>query len=327
MKVINQADFYNEEDKFKYLETVSHTEANTGKRLFNLSAPIEREKKKDISQFNADEVIDLYRRNNFTSLASLWAVHRQLKNYVQFITGKRNYELDTINDNVLSSVINKVIYKNKFITTDDLDEWENALRCLDTFNAQDMFILRAVYEGIGGATKQELEDLTLDNFSIVNGKYYVDIKGEVDKHLEVSKELYDLAVESNDIYVYKCSGRTMSNGSTTIVSKPMCGDTIIKRPDRSNSNNENMVNRITKRFIKIRKILDIQYLTLKNIELSGMIKRIQDEAILHQMNVADYMYDPQYCNDVMYIMKCYNKYSKDTFTRLRRQIVQLLQNV
>ena len=327
MKVINQADFYNEKDKFKYLETVSLTEANTGKRLFNLSAPIEREKKKDISQFNADEVIDLYRSNNFTSLASLWAIHRQLKNYVLFTTGKRNYELDTINDNVLNSMINKVVYRSKFITTDDLDEWENALRGLETFNAQDMFILRAVYEGIGGATKQELEDLTMDNFSVVKGKYYVDIQGEFDKHLEVSKELYDLAVESNNIYIYKCPGRKTSNGTVAITSKPMCGDTIVKKPDRVNSNNENMVNRITKRFIKIRKILDIQYLTLKNIELSGMIKRIQNEASLHQMDIAEYMYGPQYCDDVMYIMKCYNKYSKDTFTRLRRQIVQLLQNM
>ena len=314
---------YNNEKKLQFLEPLSEAERGVAKGLFLLSAPIEEQKKTDISSFSVNEIIEFYRSCDFRSIGTIRAKHRLLKKYVYFVFGEERLDLGTITESVLESTLNQYVLKSKLVTENDLDDWERTLRKGKVWNPSMMFFIRAIYEGICGQGKQELKDLKMEDFSIVDGKYYVNIPGVYGKTIEVSKKLYDLADETNRTFEYYTV--KYRNKADVIAVYELEGDNIIKLLKKDNASEENFYRKMRNRYKVIQKTLGIEHIAMTDISISGAINRIKKLADESKRDIIDYALDYENAKIIRQILRDYNRNSASSYQMLQKSIVNFFE--
>ena len=322
----NEADFYNPEVKAAFIETLDKMEASVCKTLFNSAAPIERKKKNDVANFSSEEITDMYRNCNIVSLATLSTMHRLLKKYIWFQNEENYFSAELINKNVLKELVNKVAIQAKVISSEELDNWEDMLVNKAIWNPSDIFIIRAVYEGVCETNSSEIMEIKLSDFYKKAGTWYID-RERIGKTvaIPVSQKLYDLAEESNRTYVYKyLYVNTTRPEKSHISARKMTGNNVIKESVQANYSKSNTANRIQKRFRHLREALDCEYITYKNIEFSGIINRLMRNAQDKNVPVMEYVYDPAYRDEITQCLSYYNKNIRNNLDKVKYYLKHFL---
>lgn len=312
--------FYNEKQKREFIESLSKPEQGIAKSLFRYAAPLEEQNGTDVSDFTVNEVIDFYRSCDIRSIGTIRALHRLYKKYIYFVFGGDKVELGTITESVLESTLNKSAFNAKLVLPEDLDNWENILRNYTIWNPEDMFFIRAVFEGICGPSKQELEELKIDDFVCENGIYYVNIPGVYGKTIQVTKKLYNLAQESDAKHCYYVIRRPAKSAKELILSFPTSGDTIIKDVVKANNSRSNFQNRIMRRFLNIRKIIDAEHITFMDLMMSGLVYRIKCLADEKHIDIVEYVLDYSNVKEIRKVLADYNKNSMSSYQLIQTYI-------
>ena len=287
-------EFYNQEAKIQYLDTLVTPDKSICKRLFNLSAPLEREKKLDLAYFDVDDFIEMYKNADIRSIASIRMIHRQAKRYV-------------------------IAIKYKYISTKQIDEWEDSLRKRSYFNPEDMFVIRAIFEGICDNDGEELFVYKIDDFICEDDRYYVITKSQGRK--EISKKLYYLARECDATTNYY--SERMIHGKLYVLKYDLVGDTIIKETDRKYISRKNVYDRLNKRFGRLKKVLDVDYCTLNNVKRSGIYTKIINSAKEKGVHYIDYLYDENNREEITNIFRNFYLYDGNMLSIIQREMVAL----
>ena len=176
---------------------ISDTSLNS---LLNRVTKIEKDKNKDIIAFSEQEILDMYKCFNLTSVNTLQNYNNYLKAYCDFViykTNEGNNNFSNINKDMLKTCINEDMRKNKYISYEQLQDIEAEL-----LNFTDSAILECLWYGISG---KELTDLTHLERSQVN-KRRMEISFNDGRVIKIYQRLYDLLDKAFDEVDYMCYG-------------------------------------------------------------------------------------------------------------------------
>lgn len=192
---------YNSERKLRFIEEKeSRTIVSKGflKRKFELSSVYEEEKGKDLCQFTAYEIMDMYRGMNIYSHNSIIVMHSVYTQYVNWciannlVDDAQNHFME-IRSNTLGDYLNYVVAKKRIVSKAQVYEW-----CDELPNASDAFIILCLFEGIKGKEYSYIVNAKISDFDLESCEIRVP-DGNV---YSVSAKLVDSANESNSTLTY-----------------------------------------------------------------------------------------------------------------------------
>lgn len=307
--------YYNEEAKEEFIKDYLRSRIVAATSLsgtFNKVAVFEERLDKDCSQFTKDEIINMYKRFGAKSVSVLENYNVYLKNYTAFriyygkIDNANEYE--NINKSMLAQCLDPELQKQIYLSREQLNDIEDEL-----FNYTDKAIVEALWHGISGKSMCDLVALNRDMFSD-DKRSLIFPDGRV---IEISEKLSEYLDKAFDETEYMCYG------STIRVEKVNGYGQLYK--ERSNAHaapSEDLYFRyIYRRVQNYRKHLDIPLLTMKTIQASGLLYRIQqgmnkNNCSMKEFLISDdgkklacqYGYKPNYYVDV--ILDKFNEYNR-----------------
>jgi len=284
-------DFYNPEQKQEFLDAIQvgnelrYGEASkltiikTAIRLFSNSKDIEEIEKKDISQFSRDLILDFYSYMNLGNYEALRNIHTTLMSYINFCyrgAGDNRSKLLHIKTQDLKERVNKNKLKESLTTRKEVLEHIYTTQHIngDYFSACKAFMVLAVFEGIGSYDMAEFFSLKRGDLHIKDGKYYADLC--TGRELEISKELYDLAILADEETGYnspfKGSIRRSNYAPSVYIYKTKDVNLSIDRNDI-----ESLKLRQNTRMTRCCESIKIKKMTVKEVLRSGLIDTLRVE--------------------------------------------------
>lgn len=213
---------YNEELKQRYIdykENVVTVARGYLKRLFTTCEPYESRKNKDVCNFTATEIIELYQMMNRQSKGTLSVINSTLSQYTNWcmmqniVLDNQNHFLEITPDRY-ADCVNALYVQKSVLTRDEVLEITNKFD-----NYCDKFIALAFFEGLCGKDFKEIWaahyvdiDETNQTINLVTGRT-----------IEISKQLIDYAYEASQSMMYHSLGET--NRSYAFLESD---DTIVK---------------------------------------------------------------------------------------------------
>lgn len=261
---------YNQEIKEKFLSTLPEGTAKTFSYAFYRSHDLEVMLKKDVYDFTKEEILDVIKSANHTTMNSarltLSVFQKYLDWAVPYKKGGNINQIANIGINELESFISTD--QNLFINEMQLIELED--RCI---NYQDSVILRLIFEGVLGYRGTEITNLNYYDVDWNHNKLSVKDDRTGERDLNISDRCLKFIRRALDETEYTSYNETELSEATRF--KLEEGDTIVKRA---------LVGRIKKagkpidihtayrRITALKNREGIPYLTPMNIRYSGMIK-------------------------------------------------------
>lgn len=191
---------YNEEFKMQYLKDDSSNKSllNFMPTLFENIGKFEEEYKKDLCNFNIEEIENFFTALSTSSINRCLNIRSQFIKYCVYCEARNMIDDHQIHweeadRQFISNCINYGKRIEELVTRDDLLQALNHLA-----NGRDKFIPLAIFEGICGNRYKDFKTLTLKDFIARKNKYIVNINGN---KKEVSKQLYYYAEEAANSYV------------------------------------------------------------------------------------------------------------------------------
>ncbi|KOS61530.1 hypothetical protein FJQ98_16125 [Lysinibacillus agricola] len=192
---------YNREYKMKFIETLDVKEISEERYvyLFEKTAEVEFKINKDLFDMNFEEL-------EITFYAAKRSKHRSLISYITTIKNYITWAKDNgygvspvhpIVESINTSFVDKYLYKEglTYYTREAL-----LMNIEKLINVRDKAIVLAVFEGIRGKALSELTNLRYEDLSEKEGKYYASLLSDEinldNRQIEISKELYDLFVQT-----------------------------------------------------------------------------------------------------------------------------------
>ncbi len=199
---------YNQELKLRYKEekeSSTTVAAYYFSSLFKRTEPFEESLDKDISNFTTYEIINMYKTLSIMSLDTISTMNSNLSMYTQWciqqnlVNDFQNHFLE-INREMMASFVNKYAMNQKIVSRERIIEWCNQMP-----NPSDAFCLLALFEGMKGSGYLEIayarmEDFQDNTFTTYNGR-----------QINVSNELINFAILSNETLEYQSITKTMSH--------------------------------------------------------------------------------------------------------------------
>lgn len=204
--IYDTSELYNSEIKAHFLEDYD-IQTNSKRAYFNnfkIASKIEKEKKKDLYEMTDDEVeevLAISMKNSYFALSSMISNFRNYVNWCDGIYTERAIPLFA--ETSTRKLVEKYIAHSRldFYTRDEVMD---GLSKLD--NPLDRFLILSVFEGIGGQKYSEIANMRLEHLKEIDGKYYVDLydteRGIETLNHEISKELYETAIEAEETNIY-----------------------------------------------------------------------------------------------------------------------------
>lgn len=223
--------------------------------VFRKTEPFEEKLKKDASQFTREEILNMFAQFRAKSVNSLLNYAIILKHYSRLICGKNEYESITKADVV--DLIDKS--GNILLSREELDDIEAQL-----LNWSDKAIVELLFNGIAGKNMIDIysvsEECIQGDILHVNGKEF--------PLTDRLRELLPKAFAEEEIMSY---GNTMR-----IVEVEGKGRLYKERSNARGTDTDDAHFRYFYRKIQIfREYLDIQGLTMKNLQSSGLWHYLQ----------------------------------------------------
>lgn len=196
---------YNNDIKSRYIEfKIDSTIMANGylERLFSKTEKFETELGKDVSSFTYYEIVNMYKTWNESSYEVLQVSNSHLSLYTQWcleqnlVADAQNHFIE-INKDIFMSCINNIVNDKKIVTREQVLAWARQLN-----NPSDGFMFLALFEGIKGEQYKELTNLKLSDFH--DGKVTLC----TGRTIQVSEELYNLAIQSDEELFYYPYGDT-----------------------------------------------------------------------------------------------------------------------
>lgn len=281
--------FYNEELKKRYLSTIK--QYSNIERMFLKSAKYEQELDKDASLFSVKEVQDMLKRMSFHSYYSFSNFRSQMSRYTDWCMRQNivsnyfnNYEKDFIGD--ASQYINPIKAERKIISRPEL---LSALDKLD--NACDAFAILAMFEGINGKNRVEINNLRTTDINIENNT--VDIKYGTPRVIKISDKLIDLAFSAADAEKYTA----LSGRQVVFANDPTL---IFKEFNNSQEGTSDLYKgrRLYFRLVKCLSVIGFEDLSVNSISDSGKIHMINEIAEKENLSGKQVLYIPELLNKV-----------------------------
>ncbi|MCL1700749.1 hypothetical protein [Lysinibacillus sp. Bpr_S20] len=199
---------YNVEYKEAFLEASDHAEEtkNQYRMYFKKTEPFEAQKGKDLFDMDFDMLDELFYWVQRKTERSAVSFISTIKNYITWAkdNGYGDNPLNPIIDTVNTEFVSKYLYKEgiKYYTRKDLFKYFENI-----FNIKDKALVLALFEGISGNKFSEIINLRREDLSEKDDKYYASLLcDEVDltnRQLEISKELYEMLIETYNTQEYK----------------------------------------------------------------------------------------------------------------------------
>ena len=270
---------YNNNDKLSFINTInSHFEGEDSlsriyEVLFNMTENLENDLNKDVSEFNSNNIIDLYKSISTTSVERLMLLTSHLKRYTEYMLLNKKVKdnqnhFREVNREMLMQCINAGLADRKITTR------ENLLKeIVQIPNVSEQFIALALFEGLRGKLYSRLHNLYITDFH--NG--VVDLKHE-GISLKVSPKLTELAKDSAEETRY-----WTYNADYTITETKGFEDNnnkkIIKNLKNVVTANDDMVNfarRLQAKLVRIEKYTGSPIYNAQALIESGRIEAIQN---------------------------------------------------
>ena len=274
--------YYNEEAKAQFIKDYMRSRivaATSLSAIFNKTAPFEEKLNKDCSQFTLEEILKMYRQFGAKSTRVLENYNVYLKNYTAYrlfhkqITGENDYQ--DINKELIKQCIDPKI-QNQLLTREQLDDIEDEL-----FNYSDKAIIEALWHGISGKSMRDLVSLERKMFS-EDKLSLIFPDGRI---IPISKKLSEFLDKAFNETEYLCYG------STIRVEKLIGFDTLYK--ERSNAHASPSADVyfrwVYRRVQNYRKQFDMPMLTMKNIQASGLLHKIQEGMQQNDCTIREFL--------------------------------------
>ncbi len=254
---------YEKEQKEGFIEYYLRSKVIASTSLYAIlkkTEQFESEANKDVSEFNKDEILKMFKEFKAKSVSSLLNYTVILKDYTRYF----NYKLtgtatggayEEISKKDVKDLIDKSA--SFLLSREEVTEIEENL-----YNASDKALLEALWEGIAGPNMQDITDLSEENvykdksIIIVNRKEYP----LTDRTYKLLKD----AFSETEIMSY---GNTMR-----VIPVKGRGRLYKERANVRDIDSEDVRFRYVYRKIQLfRKQADIPQLTMKNLQASGLL--------------------------------------------------------
>lgn len=217
---------YNDERKRMYLEEKGElidTPLNILTTRFNQVQEMEENLGKDVADFTGYELMEFYKRRNFTALDTLIVTDSLMSDYTDWCISKnlvkdgQNHHIELTND-ILGMCLNKVKGQKRYLNREQLVSYlEKGNNGKMLNNPVDQFVMLALFEGIKGNDFEDLYSLKMADF---NGNV---VSLESGRKFTVSDRLIEYARKANDLYEYY----PLTIADNMLV-RPLRGDGIVK---------------------------------------------------------------------------------------------------
>jgi hypothetical protein len=261
--------YYNEEAKARFIKDYMRSRvvaATSLSGLFNKTVLFEEKLGKDCSQFTKEEVLDMYKQFGARSLNVLGNYNVYLKSYTGFRLYKSQIENENayadINKEDLKQCLDLDLQKQLYLTREQLDDIENEL-----LNYTDKAIVEALWHGISG---KSMRDITL-----LHEKMFDEDKMSLifpdGRIVPISKKLSEYLDKAFHEMDYLCYGSSLR------VERLVGDGSLYKERANAHAGDSDDVRFrwIYRRIQNYRKYLDIPMLTMKTIQASGLLHKIQ----------------------------------------------------
>lgn len=306
--------YYNQEVKDMFLAMYPEESRRYYKRIFSKSEPMENDLNKDIYDFTLIEIEKfLYTLNPLTVNASQ-TNFSIVSSYINFCIDKG------LRSNVTNQLRTVGInWCKQFVdTTKKLYYSETKLREIECscVNAQDAVILRLLFNGVSGHEFIELRNLKKSDIDYYHNAITLTDENYKRKLWKVDDRCMNLIDKAykEDKYI-KRNGMMEEHNNVRHYTDLVSNDYIIRKSKISmgvkNSDENTPVekNVIFRRLRQLKDLLNLPYLTSKNIERSGIIyeaskllerdgvlEKPQYEEICTKHNINDWLSVKEYCN-------------------------------
>lgn len=279
---------YNEERKIRFIEEKT-SEASISKSslscAFKDSEPFETELGKDVCDFTASEIENMFRTFNSSSIARLNVLKSYYTTYTDWCMGQalvrdfQNHFLE-IRANDLERMLNRALMEKRCIGREDVINW-----CAQLENPLSKVIFLGLFEGLKGELYCELAELKGGDIDFANRTVYVANRG---KRIKISKELanymedaleedfyYPMTPSKYDRFALEKSDLVIKNRANTYGSA-----------DREKINRARKIHNDVKRCFKY---LGIEkWMTANAIYIAGVINFAKTEAEKKGMKPKEY---------------------------------------
>ncbi|PIH59112.1 site-specific integrase [Paenibacillus sp. LK1] len=284
MNKIYYEEFYNPNQKSRYLKDQIESTKKAYSRVLLRAAKIENKLGKDLYDFNLDEIKQLLFILKATKLSTVMHSGNIIQNYIRWAIEQ---DLRTDNINPLDAVASGEFYKQFLDTSEQtLFSYTEIKKDVvdECINYQDKAVILGLYEGIYGRQYSELLTLKMKFFEEINDDpdhYNVrlineTVDGNKERTLKVTSDLYNIMRIANDEDIYfKNNGldfEGMRNNKNYLVKT----DYIIRAAEnartKSSGNTPSAPALINRRIARIAEMYQLPMLTATNIRNSGMLK-------------------------------------------------------
>lgn len=268
-------DMYNRDLKENFLSNYDGETRQTYSYVFIQSYRLEFQYEKDLKDFEKDELKELLKRAKKSTVRSVRSFASMIKKYIQWAI-ENGYKDSNLNP--MSTFTRKdyeeCVDKNKmFISEQELIEIEEMLD-----NYQDKLIVRLPFEGIYGEEASEMLNLTVNDIDFKNRQIKVKNKKGQERVLKLQDRdrLFRILEEAINEKVYYAKSGYKEDGRGTNKYKLVDTEYVIKNTVAPRTTQPNSILTIRKRLGIIKDITGMKYLTLTNINRSGMIRMAYD---------------------------------------------------
>ena len=291
------APFYNNELKERFIDSRKESMRANCRTVFRATLPVEEMLGKDVHSFNKEEIDILYSYLNKGTVNGIAMINNTIRTYMRWaytngIVTDYDHYIDGLTQSNLSRFCNQVAKRNCIIDRETIINWTKQLRNdFDFYNPRDSFLLLAPFEGINGYMMSDVVEIQWSHFKKMNGKYYAFVRNRT---IEVSKELYDIAKEARFEDKY-CSGINKYNKLSYFTLEN--SDRIVRLVQSKNSKNFTY-QAIRKQLRKVLVMLGAEYLTLKDLDISGKVYMAEQKAAEHNMTMINYLWSHYFLDEV-----------------------------
>lgn len=206
-------ELYNAELKIDFLKQYSKNTQIDYARIFKASAKLEKKYKKDLYDFNIEQIEDLMMSLMPSTMNASVKNKSVISSYLFFTEEMREGAINDIVTRTNEWTEKFVMKGRKLFRFDEIEQIENSL-----FNIADKMIVRGIFEGIGGYRLSELRSLKIGNIDVDNGivKVY-DEKTKKYREINVSDRLIQYALVSHRTEeYYSNNGVPNKNGNIRV---------------------------------------------------------------------------------------------------------------
>lgn len=264
-------EMYNKDLKEQFIARYPENTQNTYKRIFYYSAPVEEMNGIDLYEFNLNQISEVLKSMNPSTIASVKSVVSIIKAYIDWAIHYRSNNLnpldivDTNWERQFVDTTRKMFYTHKEIFEEIIPH------CV---NAQDAVIIALLFEGASGKEVSELRNLKIGDIDF-DAKLVTltNDKGE-QRQIPVSDATLQLIREAaNQKEYFKRNGNIAENSRNIRVTSDLIETGYLIKPAKTKVVHVEQVNThvIYGRLSTISEIFELPNFTVKNIQRSGMI--------------------------------------------------------